>query len=130
MSELMKGDARSAGTYVSVVVPVFNEEESLELLHSRLTEALMGLDRDYELIFVDDGSQDDSYSVMRRLHAQDERLRVTLPPAAQQLPGKHIAAHLGRARQNHHDHVDLVFAAQPAQPLLKGFCLRRGKPSA
>ena len=66
----------ATGIYLSVVVPVFNEEESLEVLHQRLTEALADLGRDYELIFVDDGSSDSSFAVMQRLRASDERLRV------------------------------------------------------
>ncbi len=61
---------------VSVVVPVFNEEESLEILVQRLTEALTQMGRTYELIFVDDGSRDGSYAVLQRLQAGDERLRV------------------------------------------------------
>ncbi|HNS50254.1 MAG TPA: glycosyltransferase family 2 protein [Anaerolineae bacterium] len=61
---------------LSVVVPVYNEEESLEQLHRRLTEALAGLDRSYELIFVDDGSRDASFEVLQRLRAADGRVRV------------------------------------------------------
>lgn len=61
---------------LSVVVPVFNEEESLELLHQRLTEALSRLDLAYELIFVDDGSRDGSFAALQRLQAGDGRLRV------------------------------------------------------
>jgi glycosyltransferase involved in cell wall biosynthesis len=45
---------------ISAVVPVFNEAESLVELHGRLTEALRGVTRDYEIIFVDDGSVDDT----------------------------------------------------------------------
>jgi glycosyltransferase involved in cell wall biosynthesis len=64
------------GVYLSVVVPVFNEEESVALLHERLTEVLAELDRSYELVFVDDGSTDDSLAVMQRLATGDQRLRV------------------------------------------------------
>lgn len=62
--------------YLSVVVPVYNEEESLEALYQSLTEALAGLDRDYELIFVDDGSRDGSFSVLQQLLAGDEHVRI------------------------------------------------------
>ena len=48
----------SASPAVSVVVPVFNEEESLSILQSELRAALTGLD--YEIVFVDDGSTDRS----------------------------------------------------------------------
>jgi glycosyltransferase involved in cell wall biosynthesis len=62
--------------YLSVVVPVFNEEESLEALHQRLKETLASLGRGYELIFVDDGSTDTSFDVLQRLQSGDEHVRV------------------------------------------------------
>ena len=61
---------------ISVVVPVLNEEESLPLLHQRLTEALGRSGYSYEIIIVDDGSTDRSFDIMRELQAQDRRLRV------------------------------------------------------
>jgi undecaprenyl-phosphate 4-deoxy-4-formamido-L-arabinose transferase len=50
---------------VSVVVPVYNEEEGLPLLFARLYPALDALDRPYEIVFVDDGSSDRSVAVLR-----------------------------------------------------------------
>jgi glycosyltransferase involved in cell wall biosynthesis len=61
---------------ISVVVPVLNEEESLPLLHQRLTEALAGSGYSYEIIIVDDGSSDRSFDIMRELQSQDEHLWV------------------------------------------------------
>jgi glycosyltransferase involved in cell wall biosynthesis len=61
---------------LSVVVPVMNERESLEPLYSRLLAVLAGLGTGYEVIFVDDGSTDGSFEVLRRLHAADPRVRV------------------------------------------------------
>jgi glycosyltransferase involved in cell wall biosynthesis len=78
MSELAKVETNGREFYLSVVIPVYNEEESLELLYTRLTEALVDLDpeRAYELIFVDDGSTDGSFAVLQRLWDADRRLRV------------------------------------------------------
>src|SRR5262245_44174796 len=45
---------------VSVVVPLYNEEENVSILQSELTSALTGLD--YEIVFVDDGSGDETVS--------------------------------------------------------------------
>jgi glycosyltransferase involved in cell wall biosynthesis len=59
---------------VSVVVPVFNEVENLQELYIQLTKALYG--REYELLFVDDGSTDASYEILATLHAQDQRVKV------------------------------------------------------
>jgi glycosyltransferase involved in cell wall biosynthesis len=61
---------------LSVVVPVFNEEETLPELHRRLTAAIPG-DEAYELVFVDDGSVDGSWPIMRELATADPRLRLT-----------------------------------------------------
>ena len=49
---------------ISVVVPVFNEEENMPILQSELRGALAG--RDYELVFVDDGSMDRSAERIER----------------------------------------------------------------
>ncbi len=61
---------------LSVVLPVHNEEESLEPLHTQLTEALAGYGQSYEVIYVDDGSTDQSYAVLERLQAGDPHVRV------------------------------------------------------
>jgi glycosyltransferase involved in cell wall biosynthesis len=56
---------------VTVVVPVYNEEESLRELHRGIREALGG--RHYDIFFVDDGSTDDSYRILRELKRIDPR---------------------------------------------------------
>ncbi|GAF71315.1 unnamed protein product, partial [marine sediment metagenome] len=55
------------GEICSVVIPVFNEEENLELLHRRLSKVLQHSCEDYEIILVDDGSRDNSLQAMMRL---------------------------------------------------------------
>ena len=59
---------------VSVVVPVFDEEPNLEPLVREIAQAFASLD--YELIVVDDGSRDGSAATLRRLAAQEPRLRA------------------------------------------------------
>ncbi|MCD6505632.1 glycosyltransferase family 2 protein [Candidatus Poribacteria bacterium] len=61
---------------ISVVVPVYNEVENLEELHRRLTEELRKLNRSYEIIIVDDGSDDGSYELLRKLTEKDRHLKV------------------------------------------------------
>lgn len=61
---------------ISVVVPLYDERESLEELHRRLTTVLESLGRTYEIIFVDDGSDDGSRDVLRRLSAADPNVRI------------------------------------------------------
>jgi polyisoprenyl-phosphate glycosyltransferase len=61
---------------LSVVVPVLNEHENAPALAARLREVLEPLTRDYELIFVDDGSTDGTDAVIAGLHAQDARVKL------------------------------------------------------
>jgi len=61
---------------LSVVVPLYNEEESVELLHSRITEALAGAGHKYEILFVDDGSKDSTLDIACAIAASDGRLLV------------------------------------------------------
>ncbi len=61
---------------ISVVIPLYNEEESIPELYRSLTEALEALGRPYEIIIVDDGSTDGSFPLLRQLAAEDERLKV------------------------------------------------------
>lgn len=61
---------------LTVVIPVFNEVDSLELLHSKLRKALSDLDKSYEIIVVDDGSTDGSFQLLKEIQADDPVLRV------------------------------------------------------
>lgn len=56
---------------VSVVVPLYNEEEALLELHERLKRTLNGLNRSYEIIFVDDGSSDRTFELAKGLQERD-----------------------------------------------------------
>jgi glycosyltransferase involved in cell wall biosynthesis len=60
---------------LSVVIPVFDEEKSLDSLYIQLKSALESLGKSYEIIFVDDGSKDNSWSVLERLHGSDEDIK-------------------------------------------------------
>ncbi len=61
---------------LSVVVPIYNEAECIEELHRQLTASLAAWGRLYEIIFVDDGSTDESFKILSRLQTLDARLRV------------------------------------------------------
>jgi undecaprenyl-phosphate 4-deoxy-4-formamido-L-arabinose transferase len=62
--------------HVSVVVPVFNEEENLAELEERTTKALESMGKPWELVYVDDGSADGSLEVLTEFAAKDPRIRV------------------------------------------------------
>ena len=56
---------------LSIIVPCFNEEEALPLFHREVTEVLSGMDTDYELLLVDDGSRDGTLAAMKALAQED-----------------------------------------------------------
>lgn len=64
------------GVVFSVVIPVFNEEGNLELLHTRLTRVMRSLKKPYEIVYVDDGSSDRSFQILKDIHSKDERTKV------------------------------------------------------
>jgi glycosyltransferase involved in cell wall biosynthesis len=61
---------------ISVVIPVYNEEQSLQPLYDGLKAELERIGRTYEILFVDDGSRDGSFSVLQALHDVDPHVRA------------------------------------------------------
>jgi len=64
------------GPEISVVIPLLNEEDSLKELHSQLKATLSRMGGRYELLFIDDGSTDRSFQVLRDLKRIDHRIKV------------------------------------------------------
>lgn len=65
-----------AAITLSVVIPVYNEEEGLSALHQRLSTVLDGLGCTAEVVYIDDGSRDRSAAMLRELAASDPRVLV------------------------------------------------------
>jgi glycosyltransferase involved in cell wall biosynthesis len=61
---------------ISVVVPFYNEEENIDPLHTELSNALKSLNRDYSIIFVDDGSTDNTYKNMLKISEKDNKIKI------------------------------------------------------
>jgi len=61
---------------LSVVIPSFNEEENIKLLYPKLKSVLEGLKKNYEIIFVDDGSTDQTYDFLRKICKDDENVKA------------------------------------------------------
>ena len=57
---------------ISIVVPVMNEEKSVAILFERVSEQIAQLHKSYEIIFVDDGSTDSTFSELQKLYAQHQ----------------------------------------------------------
>ena len=80
---------------VSVVVTVFNEAATVEPLYERIVAALAPLSVPFEIVFVDDGSQDGSWAALQRVHDRDPRVRAV---RFKRNFGQHPAMHAGLVR--------------------------------
>ncbi|MGL4421949.1 MAG: glycosyltransferase family 2 protein [Gemmataceae bacterium] len=60
---------------IAIIIPVFNEEDSLQALHTEIRAATRNLAADVQVLFVDDGSRDQSWPTICRLATQDPRTR-------------------------------------------------------
>jgi glycosyltransferase involved in cell wall biosynthesis len=71
MAELKtKKPGESHAPHVSIVIPLLNEEESLRELFLHISEILRKMKKRFDVIFVDDGSTDNSFTVLKELHTQ------------------------------------------------------------
>jgi len=61
---------------ISVLIPVFNEGENISPLYEEVTSVLRQIDRDYEVIFVDDGSSDDTLTQLKVISQKDSNIKV------------------------------------------------------
>jgi glycosyltransferase involved in cell wall biosynthesis len=61
---------------LSVVIPLYNEEENVQILHERLKKTLDPLEKEYEILFVDDGSTDGTLPILEEIQAKDKRVIV------------------------------------------------------
>ncbi len=62
--------------YLSLVIPVYNEMENLVQLYEEIIESLKSFNKNYEIIFVDDGSEDNSFSLLKQIHEKDSRVKI------------------------------------------------------
>ncbi len=60
----------------SIVIPVYNSEKGLPELYNRLTEVLKNIKLDYEMIFVDDDSLDNSWQILKNLREKDKKVKI------------------------------------------------------
>ena len=59
---------------LSIVVPCFNEEEVIATTHEKLSAVLNDFEMDYEIIYVDDGSKDRTYEILKDIHSNDDHV--------------------------------------------------------
>lgn len=61
---------------ITFVIPVYNEADNLSLLYKEINESCSKLGKPYEIIFVDDGSQDESFIVLKKIQKEDSKVKV------------------------------------------------------
>ena len=76
MPQSRKLSPRSKTPFVSIVVPLFNEEESLRELTDKILHVMKEMGKTYEIIFVDDGSSDRSFEVLKEIHSRNAHTKV------------------------------------------------------
>jgi glycosyltransferase involved in cell wall biosynthesis len=76
MGDIILETAMPVHNSISVVVPIFNEQDSLAELYARLREVLAALERSYEIIFVDDGSTDGSIPMLHAIQSSDANIVI------------------------------------------------------
>ena len=84
-----------AAPHVSLIVPIYNEQASVDALYRRTIDTLEAADLSFEVIFVDDGSTDETFAKLEALHDADQRVRVV---RFKRNFGQHPAMHAGLAR--------------------------------
>jgi glycosyltransferase involved in cell wall biosynthesis len=78
LSTILKGNSatKTPPPDLSLVIPVYNEQENLQLLYGRLCEALEPISITFEIIFINDGSRDESMSILKELGSTDRRVCI------------------------------------------------------
>ncbi len=76
MSKISATSPRTTEPELSVVIPIYNEDGNIAPLHAELVQVLNALERPYEIIYVNDGSSDDSLQQIQKIAAQDDLVRV------------------------------------------------------
>lgn len=61
---------------VSVIIPCYNEQDNIELIHNKFSEVFKDYKENYELIFVDDGSKDETLKCIKKIHKEDNAVKA------------------------------------------------------
>ena len=72
----MNKDSLNSDIFISVVVPMHNEESNIDALFSSLTEVLERLAKQYEIVCVNDGSTDDTLERLLKARADNDKIKI------------------------------------------------------
>lgn len=64
--------------YLSLILPVYNEEENIQLQYEAIVRALKPLKRSYEILFIDDGSSDSSPDLLKKIAKKDKKVKAII----------------------------------------------------
>ena len=104
----------------SIVVPLYNEAANVTALYVRLTQVMEGLDEPYEIVFVDDGSADQTPKTLYEIYESDSRVKSChAAPELWPNPGAEGRLRCG-ARRYHHLHGWRPAARPGRDPLVRG----------
>ena len=76
MKQLQAINVMKKNIDISLVVPLYNEEENIRILHDSVREVLDGLGKEYEIIFIDDGSKDQTFEILKTLHDDNPKVKI------------------------------------------------------
>ena len=106
---------------ISIVIPAFNEEKNVSIIANAINNVFENINYNYEIIFVDDGSKDNTYQKVKAAFTQNSRIKVFTKPNG----GKASALNYG-INQSHADFVvcidaDTKLAPESVSLLMKHF---------
>lgn len=61
---------------ISIIIPVFNEEKNILILHTKISAVFKDLNRNYEIIYIDDGSTDESFKILKEIELRDREVKL------------------------------------------------------
>lgn len=129
----------SPNVYLSILIPLFNEEESLVELHAEITSVMKTVKRPYEILFIDDGSTDHSFKVLEDLHRIDRHVRAirfrrnfgksaALAVGFKEARGEFVVTMDADLQDDPREIPNLVAALQPDVDLVSGWKQKRHDP--
>jgi len=69
-------DEKTKPVDISIVIPVYNEEENIRELYAKLRDVLPSITENYEILFVDDGSTDNSPNILKEINTEDKKVKA------------------------------------------------------
>lgn len=76
VEEADKMDEEQKPVELSIVIPIYNEEENIKELYAKLSAILPAITENFEIIFVDDGSTDNSFNILKEINMEDKKVKA------------------------------------------------------